>query len=278
MDANPPGTRFCLSGTFKITREIRPKVGNAFIGPAILDGEGPLDRYDAIKFYGIDGQGVSNLRYEKLEVKDFEIGLRPGPGAVVIDNYVHHNVRAGVGCGDCDGHQLIGNELAYNGSNEHLGSGASGYKSVSNNLIVRGNYAHDNVGNGLWFDVDAMSVLVEGNVSERNSRKGIFYEISSGPAVIRNNLVRLNNCAVSVAGCSPQSAGAPGGGIATNSSKNVEIYGNILGGNVVAGINFRDDSRPYAPPFNIAVQGNQMNGDLVRNCHSEWSIICKNNP
>ena len=278
MDANPPGTRFCLSGNFKITRTIRPKSGNAFIGPAVLDGEGPLDRYDAVKFYGIDGQGVSNLRYEKLEVRDFEIGLRPGPAALVVNNYVHHNARVGVGCGECDGHQLIGNELAYNGSNEHLGSGASGYKSVSNGLIVRGNYAHDNVGNGIWFDSDAMSVLVEGNVSERNSRKGIFYEVSSGPAVIRNNLVRLNNCAVVIAGCSPQNGGAPGGGIATNSSKNVEIYGNVLGGNTVAGINFRDDSRPFAPPFNIAVHDNQMHGDEVRNCRSEWSIVCKNNP
>jgi hypothetical protein len=277
VDANPPGTRFCLSETFKITQTIRPKVGNAFVGPAVLDGEGPLIRDDGINFYGIEGKGVSNLRYEMLEVKDFEIGLRPGPGAVVIDNYVHHNVRTGVGCGQCDGHQLIGNELAYNGSGEHLGSGAAGYKTVSNNLLVRGNYVHDNIGNGIWFDLDALNVLVENNVSERNVRKGIFYEVSSGSAVIRNNLVRFNNCAVVIAGCSPQSAGSPGGGIATNSSKNVEIYGNVLGGNAVAGINFRDDAREHAPPFNISVYDNQMNGDALLNCRSEWSIVCKNN-
>jgi hypothetical protein len=247
------------------------------VGPAVLDGEGPLDRYDGINFFGIEGQRISNLHYEKLEVKDFEIGLRPGPGALVINNYAHHNARTGVGCGDCDGHQLIGNELAYNGSAEHLGSGASGYKTVSNNLIVRGNYAHDNVGNGLWFDLDALSVLVEGNVAERNVRKGIFYEVSGGAAVIRNNLVRFNNCAVVIAGCTPQSAGAPGGGIATNSSKNVEIYGNVLEGNAVAGINFRDDARNYAPPFNISVHDNKLNGDALLNCRADWSIVCKNN-
>ena len=51
------------------------------------------------------------------------------------------------------------------------------------------------------------------------------------------------------------------------------IRDNTLGGNMVAGVNFRDDSRLYDAPFDIVVEGNVANGDLIRRC-GEWGIVC----
>lgn len=51
------------------------------------------------------------------------------------------------------------------------------------------------------------------------------------------------------------------------------IRGNTLGGNVTAGVNFRDDSRLYDAPFDIVVEGNVHNGDVLRRC-GEWGIVC----
>src|SRR5258705_3565242 len=40
IDANPPGTTFCLAGTHAWT--LTPKAGDALVGPAVLDGGNAL--------------------------------------------------------------------------------------------------------------------------------------------------------------------------------------------------------------------------------------------
>jgi parallel beta-helix repeat protein len=197
--------------------------------------------------------------------------IQPGPYNLVTNSFLHHNGRNGLGCGECDYLRVENNVIAYNGSNDFLGQGSAGIKSVANFVTIRSNKVHSNVGNGIWFDVDARSQLIERNQVYGNTRKGIFIEISDG-AVIRYNTVQRNNCAVVISGCEPRNDAS--GGIATNSSRNIEIYGNVLGGNEVAGINFRDDSRAYAPPFNIRVYDNMLNGDRIANCESSWDIVC----
>jgi len=63
--------------------------------------------------------------------------------------------------------------------------------ALSDGVIFRGNHVHDNVGPGLWCDIDCRNVLYEDNVVENNQDIGIFHEISF-KAVIRNNVVRYN--------------------------------------------------------------------------------------
>jgi parallel beta-helix repeat protein len=268
VSRNPDGTRFCLLGEFVVTSPIRPKPGNQFIGPAVITPEGSVDQ-------GFSAHGVPDVAFVELDMSGFELrAIQPGPNGVVSGSFLHHNGRNGLGCGECDNILVEDNEIAFNGSEEHLGDGSAGIKSVANFVTIRRNEIHDNLGNGIWFDVDARSQLIEHNHVYRNTRKGIFFEISDG-GIVRYNTVQRNNCAVVISGCTPLHDAS--GGIATNSSRNIEIYGNVLGGNAEAGINFRDDSRAYAPPFNIRVYANVLNGDIIKNCHSVWDIVCYDN-
>jgi parallel beta-helix repeat protein len=56
---------------------------------------------------------------------------------------------------------------------------------------VRNNRASDNLGLGLWIDIDSSDVLIEGNIVTNNESGGIFYEISR-KGTIRDNIATLN--------------------------------------------------------------------------------------
>ena len=90
---------------------------------------------------------------------------------------------------------------------------------TTENLIVRGNFVHDNNGPGLWTDIDNINTLYENNIVEGNSGAGIFHEISYS-ATIRNNQVRGNGFR--------NRGWLWEGGIMVAGSQGVEIYGNIL--------------------------------------------------
>ena len=55
----------------------------------------------------------------------------------------------------------------------------------------RGNWVHDNIGNGIWSDGNVHDVTYENNLVQDNTGIGIFHEIS-WDATIRNNVVRNN--------------------------------------------------------------------------------------
>ena len=268
IDTNPAGTQFCLTGTISFSAPVRPKAGNEFIGPATITAQGYVTQ-------GFSVHGIPNVLFDRLDMSGFALrAIQPGPTNTIRNSYLHHNGRNGFGCGECTGMLAHNNEIAYNGSDEWLGVGAAGIKSTSDFIVIRGNSIHHNNGNGIWFDVDARNQLIEQNTVHSNTRKGIFIEISDG-AVIRYNSVTGNNCAIVLYGCQPRNDSS--GGIATNSSRNIEIYGNVLGGNAIAGINFRDDYRAYDPPFNIRVHHNFLNGDAIANCHASWDVLCTDN-
>jgi parallel beta-helix repeat protein len=105
-----------------------------------------------------------------------------------------------------------GNEIAYNHGAEHK-------MSITTNVTWRRNYVHHNQ-DGIWYDGDNVGSLIEENVIEDNAREGIFYEIS-GQGIIRNNTVRRSGYS----------------GIFVSTSRDVEIYGNVLENNA-RGINF----------------------------------------
>ena len=63
--------------------------------------------------------------------------------------------------------------------------------ALSDGVTFRGNHVHDNIGPGLWCDIDCRNVVYDGNLVENNQDIGIFHEISF-KAVIRNNVVRHN--------------------------------------------------------------------------------------
>jgi parallel beta-helix repeat protein len=261
------GATLCLSGSFTIGNTVSLKLGQSVVGPAVITGTNGVD---------VGFAPVKDTRYVNLDASGFD--HRPvqlAVGVEVIGGRYHHNGRNGLGGGLAQGGGVLidGVEIDHNGSPEYLGVGAAGVKLAgSGGSTVINSYIHDNVGNGLWFDVDSGNGdLAENNVVTGNSRRGIFYEVSRGPVVIRGNTVQGNNT---------ERLGN-GAGIGVSSSKNVLIEGNILGGNIGGfGIGMgevnRDNITWDYPLSNVVVRNNTMNGDAIRGCNQD-GVTCSSN-
>jgi parallel beta-helix repeat protein len=176
------------------------------------------------------GRGVtagSDWLVKESEIRlNATVGIKLRNGGRAIRNHVHHNGQFGfTGAGS----NLIVeyNEIAYNNSHRYYnskggnwGSGATKFvhtgidQDPETGLILRGNYSHDNWGDGLWTDIDNIHTVIENNTILRNERNGVKHEISYD-AVIRNNRIQDNGAS----------------GIFINSSSNVHIFGNELYGN-----------------------------------------------
>ena len=158
INANPAGTSFCLSGTYALDNEIFPKAGSSFIGPATIVPAGGL-------IEGFDLDDVSGVTIDGLDISGFvERAIKCGPNATVRNSHLHHNLRNGLGGGNCGGLLVTGTEIDHNGSQDEIGTGASGIKLAgdSDDTTITNNHIHDNIGNGLWWDEDATHAWVEG--------------------------------------------------------------------------------------------------------------------
>lgn len=301
INAQPTGATLCLSGTFTLSAKVSPKDGQSFIGPATVRAASSSVMIGFELREAGASVGAENVTIEDVEITGFgDDGVHCWRGMTLRDVHIHHNAGTGIGCGLNGGGGVLVEDstIDHNGDPSETGGGAGGMKFAGGDgITVRDNFIEANIGNGIWCDLDCGALTVTGNTVLGSTRKGIFFEVSLGPALIANNTVQFNNCAPSYWGdgqpeCDlpdgsfgPQSAGSPGGGIAANSSMHMVIRNNILGGNRVAGINFRDDCRPacsnaqkgYNAPFNILVTGNTLNGDAVLNCDIA-GITCTNNP
>jgi hypothetical protein len=166
-------------------------------------------------------------------VQNNEVRLNHGTGITgtsgwkILNNNVHHNGQKGVGSVGT-GTLVEGNEISYNNT-LHFNAGweAGGTKfAVTDGLVVRNNYVHDNFGTGLWTDIDNINTLYEGNRVIDNRDNGLSHEISY-KAVIRNNTMQGNGW---------------GGGawlwqsqILIQNSQDVEVYGNTVQVSATAG-------------------------------------------
>lgn len=174
-------------------------------------------------------------------------GISTGDGARVLRNKIYRNGQLGIspnGTGvliednDIYENNIYGFDATWEGGGVKAGR--------IERLTMRGNRVHDNLGSGLWCDVECRSVLFEGNLVERNADAGIFYEISFD-AVIRNNVVRLNGTGAEGQQGSPWFWGA---GIQIAASERVEVYGNtvVVAADRGSGIMLIDQARePVAP-------------------------------
>jgi len=138
-------------------------------------------------------------------------GIELGSNARIESCNVHHNGQLGIGAHGAS-ILVLKNEIAYNnyaGYTEAWEAGGTKF-ALTDNLVVRSNYVHDNIGNGLWTDIDNIHTLYEGNTITNNKDEGIRHEISYD-AIIRNNILRGNPS-----------------GIVISLSPNVEVYDNLV--------------------------------------------------
>lgn len=182
-------------------------------------------------------------------------GIVLGSGNRVLSNKVHHNGQLGIGGGQSRGLRVKGNEIAFNvwnGVNCEWECGGAKWGAVQD-LVVSGNWVHNNAGVGLWTDVSVSNALFEGNLVENNRLAGISHEISHD-AVIRNNVLCGNGKETFLWGWQAQ--------IQVQNSTNTQVYGNrlildpILGGNGITVIE-QDRGLQHASR-NVHVYGNTV--------------------
>lgn len=279
VDANAGSAVFWLTaGTHSRTSAITPKSGNTFVGEfgAILDGGGWSTSDTTQGCFRAHNQNIDTVTIRNLVIQNFpqrgihaykdfshdwtveyceitgnKYGVLMPHGHVVRHNYIHHNVGtiAAPAPEDRGGgyaaYQAIEgvweyNEIAFNGTEQKI-AGAT-------DVIMRANYVHDNLGDGIWYDGDNTGSLIEDNTCEDNAGSAIFYEVS-GSAVIRNNTVRRSGEA----------------GLFISTSKNVEAYGNVL----------EDNFRGITWFVNFSAVGGGIIGyDLSNvNCHNNTVTI-----
>jgi hypothetical protein len=148
------------------------------------------------------------------------LGVNVAANGQILKNNIHHNGQMGMG-GMGDNILVEGNEAAFNnyaGYDSIWEAGGSKFVKT-NHLIVRNNNSHDNLGSGLWTDIDNINTLYEGNTVTNNLSAGITHEISYA-AIIRNNVVRGNGYRTNAWLWDAQ--------IQVQNSQNVEVFGNTI--------------------------------------------------
>ena len=145
-------------------------------------------------------------------------GVRIGPNARILRNNIHHMGMVGV-AGFANGALVEGNEIAFNnyaGVNDEWAAGGLKVNGRSGGLVqdltIRNNRVHDNVGRGLWCDYNCIRTVYEGNTVERNTSWGIEQEIGYAATISANTL------------------NGNGGGIFVSTSQDVEVAGNTING------------------------------------------------
>jgi hypothetical protein len=190
----------------------------------------------------IESKQGENWTIEQNETRwNHAVGIKAANGWRILNNKTHHNGDAGMGG---SGRDILveGNEMYKNNYAGYWpGWESGGAKFVlTENLVVRNNYSHDNIGPGLWTDINNKNTLYEGNRTTNNT-EGIFHEISFH-AVIRNNTIW--NDGNNTFGHHEEDAG-----ILIGESRDVEVYGNKITNckNGILGrqLNRNQDARNY---------------------------------
>ncbi len=175
-------------------------------------------------------------------------GVRGANGAVVVDNYVHHNGQIGV-VGDFA--RVDSNEIAYNNTSRFRSDWeAGGTKFLwTTNLLVRGNFSHHNRGVGLWTDTGNTGTVFDGNRVEDNTWMGIHHETSNS-ARITNNTIRRNGS------LNPNSAEGAGIVITCSGGTGIDISRNTLTDNKNAIVLLQADRGASYVTKNVSVHDN----------------------
>ena len=143
---------------------------------------------------------------------------------VIESNYIHHNGQEGL-TGSGSNLLIQNNEIAFNNTlGFDFGWEAGGTKfSNVKNLIVQGNYVHDNKGPGLSLDYQCYNWTIQENRISRNYVAGILDEISYD-GIARYNFIEKNGFYPGKINPSMWWAS----GISIDASQNAQVYGNTL--------------------------------------------------
>ncbi|HEY2411163.1 MAG TPA: right-handed parallel beta-helix repeat-containing protein [Pirellulaceae bacterium] len=195
----------------------------------------------------------SNIRVDSVSVQyaagaGIDVG---GSNNTIINSHFNYNGQEGIHSANSVNLLVKNSETAYNntlpGKQYDPGWEAGGNKFVrTQNTVIDGLVSHDNIGSGIWFDIDNKNATIENSVSHDNG-KGIQYEISYG-GKIYNNLVYKNqykNDTLNFNANDLEPSSPSAYGIYISSSAGVQVYNNTAVYNDRSGISvtgpLRDD-------------------------------------
>ena len=253
INAAPAGSTVCVAaGTYKASQAISPAAGVKVLGQPGASRllEGRATDPDPVVFIEGTLPEIFEVTTDDVVLSWLDISGSPadstcipqcgrgiaaqGSGLRVEFSRIHHNQNEGVGSGNL-GTVVFASELDHNGSAVAQGCCASGIKGADGYMITN-SYVHDNIGNGVWCDVDCQtpvgfshSFIVTDNYVLNNDRNGIRFEhgsaVTDAEAAASSALITRNVVVESNASCN-----RPGGAIEINSASNADVTFNELGG------------------------------------------------
>lgn len=186
----------------------------AFIGDyQDLSDENVTIEYLTIQnFHPSQGGGAVNGNGNNGWTEKYNLMKNNSPGAAMMlggDNVVSDNCMTANGEYGFNGYSYVdqtygktftggatnitmtGNDISGNNTQKTSSGIEGGGKFWQNgNVVVTGNYVHDNIGSpGLWMDTDNAGFLVQGNYISHNDGEGLMYEISYNANIVGNTFV-----------------------------------------------------------------------------------------
>lgn len=184
-------------------------------------------------------------------------GISSGNGMYIYNNNVHTNGNLGIG-GSASNVFVQSNQISYNnyaGYSYYWEAGGVKFATVQN-VTLEYNYSFNNLGPGLWNDINSQYVTYNENETSGNIEAGILSEISSDITISNNYIVND--------GSNPSGAGIwYGAGILISNSSNVSIYSNNVVNCMdgIGGILANRGDAPNGQPYllqNVSVTGNTI--------------------
>jgi hypothetical protein len=206
-----------------------------------------VEKYATHAQQGAIGNGRENSGWtvDGVEVRwNHGAGVELGDNGRLSHSFIHHNGQLGMALGGINC-QALSNEDSWNnyaGFSNTWEAGGSKFWTTTN-LLVQGNYVHDNNGPGLWTDFENVGTVYTENIVINNLLEGIKHEVSYS-STISNNTVMGNGNTSTVWLWNAQ--------IELQNSSDGEIYGNTVevptgGGNGIALINQNRGSGTLGP-------------------------------
>lgn len=190
-----------------------------------------------------EGERGRGWTLESVEVTGVHgAAVRAGDDTTIRGSYLHHNGQLGVTGAGGTGLLIEDSEIAHNNISGFRWEWEAGGVKVTNSddVTFRTNHVHNNLGPGLWADLDTVDTRYEHNLVTDNGGPGIFHEIS-GAAVITGNDVLRNGY--------DKTEWLWGAGILIAASWDVEVLGNTVIGNAnaISGVQQDRGTGPYGP-------------------------------
>ena len=212
----------------------------------------------AVRVTGGGRVTVDNIRVEWAAGAGFTVSS--GSWFVIRNSKFNNNGQLGIHSSSAVDTLVEDCETSYNNThpNKRYNDGweAGGNKfSRTTRLTLNRHLAHDNMGSGIWFDIDNRNAVISNCVSYEN-KHGIHYEISYS-ATIFNNLM-FNNRTQGSPDSSPV-----GIGIYISSSALCKVYNNTIWGNDTYGVHINSSIREDGSGHGITGSNNLVYNNIV---------------